>query len=159
MSVGRLYVCSFDEVAVTAQQDLFDIAPADDKVVVIHELVLTQSTETAEAQEEWLHLRFVRGFATVGSGGSAGTIVALNSDDPAAGATVRTNDTTKAVVGAGTTDVVRSDAFQVRSGYYYLPTPETRIVIKQPNTRLVIQLNTTPADSVTMSGSLIWAEL
>lgn len=155
----RMYVATFDEVAVTAQQDLFDVAPATNKSIIIHELVLTQTTEVAEAQEEWLHIRFVRGFATVGSGGATNTPAPISGADTAFGGTVRINDTTKAVVGGGTTDVVRSDAFQVRSGYYYLPTPETRIIVTAANTRLVIQLNTTPADSVTMSGSLLFEEL
>lgn len=155
----RIYSVSFDEVAVTAQQDLFDIAPATNKAVLIHEIVITQSTEVAEAQEEWLHLRFVRGLATVGSGGSSGTVVPLSSTDAATGATVRINDTTKAVVGGGSTDVLRSDAFQVRAGYYYLPTPETRILVKAGDTRLTVQLNTTPADSITMSGTMIYEEI
>src|SRR6188768_4107048 len=112
---SRMYSVSFDEVALTAQQDLFDIAPATNKPIYIHELILTQSTEVAEAQEEQLHIRFVRGLATVGSGGGSGTVVPLSSSDGATGATVRINDTTKAVVGGGTTDVLRSDSFQVRA--------------------------------------------
>jgi hypothetical protein len=157
--MSRFYAVTFDEVAVTAQQDLFDIAPATNKPVVIHEIVITQSTELAEAQEEWLHLRIVRGFATVGSGGGSFTATPLSVGDAAAGATCRINDTTKAVVGGGTTEVLRSDAFMVRSGFYYLPTPETRIVVTAASTRLVVQLNTTPADSVTISGTLIFEEL
>lgn len=156
---SRMYAVSFDEVPVTAQQDLFDIAPADDKSIYIHELILTQSTELAEAQEEQLHIRFVRGLATVGSGGTSATSVPLSSSDNASGATVRVNDTTKAVVGGGSTDILRADSFQVRAGYFYLPTPETRILVKQTDTRLVIQLNTTPADSITMSGTLVYEEL
>lgn len=157
--MSRFYAVSFDEVAITTQQDLFDIAPAANKLIVIHEIVLTQSSEIQEAQEEWLHLRFVRGFATVGSGGTSATAVPLSLADPASGATCRVNDTTKAVVGAGVTEVLRSDAFMVRSGYYYLPTPETRIVLSAASTRLVVQLNTTPADSITMSGTMVIEEL
>jgi hypothetical protein len=157
--MGRFYVATFVEVAITAQQDLFGIAPAANKPVIIHELVLVQTTEVAEAQEEWLSIRFVRGFATVGSGGSAHTPFPLNVSDSASASTVRINDTTKAVVGAGTTEILRSDAFQVRSGFYYLPTPETRPIVTATGTRMTIQLNTTPADSITMSGTLIYEEL
>lgn len=156
---GRMYVVTFDEVAVTAQQDLFMLAPATNKPIWIHEIVITQSTEVAEAQEEWLHLRIVRGFATVGSGGSSFTPTPLLVADAAAGVTARINDTSKAVVGGGTTEVLRSDNFMVRSGYYYLPTPETRLFCNAVGTRICVQLNTTPADSVTMSGSLIFEEL
>jgi hypothetical protein len=158
--MARIYAVTFDEVAVTAQQDLFDIAPATNKPIKIHELIITQSSEVAEAQEEVLHIRIVRGFATVGSGGSAFTAVPYTSSaDVASGATCRINDTSKAVVGAGATDVLRSDNFQVRAGYYWLPTPETQPIISAASTRVVVQLNTTPADSVTLSGTLLFEEI
>jgi len=153
------YAVTFDEVAVSAQQDLFDIAPAANRPIIIHEIVITQSSDVSEAQEEWLHLRFVRGFATVGSGGTTMTPVPLSVVDSATGATCRINDTSKAVVGAGTTEVLRSDNFMIRSGYYYLPTPESRIIVTATSTRFVVQLNTTPTDALTMSGTLIFEEL
>jgi hypothetical protein len=152
--VGRIYYITFDEVAVTAQQDLFDVAPATNKPIYVHELKLSQSTEVGDAAEEQLHIRMVRGFATVGSGGGSATVARQLASDAAASFTARINDTTKAVVGGGVTDIVDTDSWNVRSGLPLIWTPETRIWVTAADTRIVVQLNTTPGDSVTMSGKL-----
>lgn len=157
--MGRIYSTSFDNVAVAVVQDLFDIAPASNKPVMIHEITLTQSTEFGDAAEEMLRLRFVRGFATVGSGGTAPTVERHNKQDAATGTTVRVNDTTQAVVGAGTTEILRVETFNVRSGYQYLPTPETRIRVDSTDVRLVVQLQAAPIDAISMSGSITFEEV
>lgn len=156
--MGRMYSVSFNGVAATTTQDWFDIAPADDKICIIHGIWIGQTTELGDSQEEMLPVKIIRGFATVGSGGGAFTPVPLNESDAAAGATVRINDTTIAVVGAGSTDVLFVDVFNVRSGWVYLPTPETRPVVKQTSTRLVVQLAAAPADSITFSGTCLYEE-
>lgn len=155
----RMYAVTFENVAVTVAQDLFDIAPGDDKPCIIHAIYLSQSTELGDAQEEQLRIKLIRGFATVGSGGGAFTPVMLNEHNTASGATCRINDTTIAVVGAGVTDVLWAESFNLRSGWQYLPTPEMRPVVKQTSTRLVVQLVAAPADSVTMNGTLIMEEI
>lgn len=157
--MSRMYSVTFDNVAVTVAQDFFDIAPADDKVCVIHACYLSQSTELGDAAEEQLRIKIIRGFATVGSGGGAYTPVPLNEHAGAAAATVRINDTTPAVVGAGSTDVIWTEAFNLRTGWQFLPTPEMRPVVKQTSTRLVVSLMAAPADSVTMFGTLIYEEI
>lgn len=155
----RLYSVNFENVAATVAQDLFDIAPADDKICILHGIWLSQSTELGDAAEEQLRIKIIRGFATVGSGGGSFTPVPLNEHDAAAGATVRINDTTIAVVGGGSTDVLWAESFNLRSGWVYLPTPEMRPIVKQTSTRLVVQLVAAPADSVTMNGTLIYQEV
>lgn len=156
--MSRIYSATFTGVAVTVAQDLFDIAPADDKIVIIHGIYLSQTTELAEAAEEQLLVRLIRGFATVGSGGGAFTPVMFNEHQGAAASTVRINDTTIAVVGAGATDVIWSESYNIRSGWQFLPPPEMRPVVKQTSTRLVVQLTNAPADSTTMNGTMIWEE-
>jgi hypothetical protein len=155
----RVYSASFENVTVSAVQDLFDIAPADDRPVEILSIVITQSSEVGDAAEEMLRLRFVRGFATAGSGGTAPTAEPHSSTDSGTGATVRVNDTSQAVVGAGTTNILRAETFNVRAGYYYTPIPEERIIVKQPDTRLVVQLMAAPTDAVSMSGTITFREL
>lgn len=157
--MSRVYAVTFAAVAVTTTIDFFDIAPADDKICVIHGCYLSQSTELGDAAEEQLRIQIIRGLATVGSGGSAATPVPLNEHSGAAAATVRTVDTTVAVVGAGSTDVLHAETFNVRSGWVYLPTPEMRPTVKQTSTRLVVQLMAAPADSITMSGTLVYEEV
>ncbi len=67
--MGRVYSVNFENVAVTALQDLFEISPADDKPVRILGLFLSQSTELGDAAEEMLRIQVIRGHNTGGSGG------------------------------------------------------------------------------------------
>lgn len=156
--MSRLYAVTFANVAVTALQDLFYLAPADDKPVILHECRLSQTTELGDAAEEQLRISIVRGHTTVGSGGSAFTPLALNPSDAAAGATARINDTT--IASAGTAATLLADAMNVRSGWLWLPTPECRPMVTQgAGTTIVVRLLANPADSVTMGGTLIFEEL
>lgn len=156
---GRLYSVTFENVAVTAAQDFFDIAPADDKPCILHGCWISQSTEVGDAQEEFLRIKIIRGLATVGSGGGAFTPVPLYESDAAAGFTARINDTTVAVVGGGATEVLWAESFNERSGWVWLPTPEMRMACTQVKTRIVVTMLSTPADSVTMNGTLIIEEI
>ena len=154
--MGRMYSTSFSGVAVTALQDFFSLVVADDEPVHIHACYISQTTEVADAAEEMLRIDIVRGNGTVGSGGSAPTIYALDSKVGGASATARANDTTEA--SAGTEQIMHSEAFNVRTGWVYIPTPETRIKTDQADDIICIRLLTVPADSITMDGTLYWEE-
>ena len=153
----RLYSIVFDAVAITAAQDLFSITPADDRQVRIHALYLSQTTELGDAAEEMLRVNIIRGHATVGSGGTAPTPQPLDPHDAAAGFAARVNDTT--IASTGTPVTLHADAFNVRSGMVYLPTPETQIQASQGQGLLVVRLMAAPADSIAMGGTLVLAEL
>jgi hypothetical protein len=140
-------------VAVVAQQDLFYIAPADDKPIRFHAIFLAQGTEIGDAMEEMLRIAIIRGHATVGSGGTAPTPAPLAlSTELAAGFVARVNDTT--IASAGTAQTLHEDYWNIRMPYLYIPTPEIRPGCSQGNTTIVVRLLTTPADSITMSGTL-----
>lgn len=155
--MGRMYAVTFEAVAVTAQVDFFEITPADDKPCIIHGCYLSQSSDTGDAAEEMLRVKIIRGHTTGGSGGSAPTPASLNPADAAAGFTAETNNTT--IASAGTTVDLHSEAFNIRSGWVYMPTPEARPVVNQGNTTLVVRLMAAPADSLTISGTLIVEEM
>ena len=155
--MGRMYSVAFTAQAVTAQVDLFEIRPADDKPCVVHAVVIGQSTDAGDAQDEMLGLLMVRGFTTSGSGGATPTPTPLNPSDAAAGFSAETCNTTLATT--GTTTNVHADAFNVRAGYTYVWTPETRPIVGQGNTSLVLRTTGAPADSLTMSGVIYIEEL
>ena len=156
--MGRVYTVPLQLTAYTAQIDLFDIAPADDKPVILHAIYLGQTTELADAAEEQLGIQIIRGFATVGSGGSSVTATPVNPSDTAAGATCRTGDTTIAVVGGGSTTHIHADTWNIRAPYQLIWTPEMRPQCSQGQTRVVIRLTGAPADSVTIAGTLYFSE-
>lgn len=159
--MGRLYTAAFKDIAVTAAQDLFEIAAPSDAVVVIHEWFLVQKTETGDAAEEMLLLTTNRGVGTVtsGSGGAAVTPQPISDGDPAFGGVVERNNTTIMVVGTGTLETdLEVHAWNVRVPYARIYTPETRPVIS-PSNRWTLELETAPADSITMSGFITFEEI
>jgi hypothetical protein len=143
--MGRVYSVNFENVAVTEDQDLFEISPADDKPVRLLGLFLSQSTETGDAAEEMMRIQVLRGHSTGGS------------DSPAAGFASEVNNTT--IASAGTAVALHSEAFNVRSGMAHWWTPETAPMARQGNTTIVVRVMANPADSVTMSGTLYVEEL
>lgn len=152
-----MYAVTFENVAVTASQDLFELTPADDKPVAIHAIYLSQSTEYGDAMEEFLRLKIIRGHTTGGSGGTAPTPAPLDPADAAAGCAAEVNNTT--IASTGTAVDLHAETFNVRSGWVYMPTPEQRPKANQGNTTIVVRLMAAPADSVTMSGTLIFEEV
>ena len=158
--MGRRYTAVFSSVAVTAQQDFFEIAAPADAIVVVHEWELSQSSEVGDAMEEGLAIRVVRGAGAVtsGSGGTTPTAQAIEDGDAAFGGTVEANNTTKMVAGSGALDQLAAYNWNIRVPFQKIYTPETRPVIS-PSNRLTIELGTTPADSITVSGTITFEEI
>lgn len=156
--MGRLYTVSFTGIGVSAQVDFFEISPADDKPVLIHGLYLSQSSDVGDAADEMIRVNILRGHTSSGSGGSSATPVPLQSSaGAAAGFAAETNNTT--IASAGTAVVLHAEAFNIRAGMQYIPTPEARPGASQGNTTLVVRLMAAPTDSLTMEGTLIVEEL
>ena len=156
--MARQYSAVFSGVAVTAQQDLFEILAATGKRIRILGWCLSQVSEVGDAQEEGLAILIKRGAGSVtsGSGGSTATPAPQDVDDTASGATVEINNTTKMATGSGTITTLESYNWNERVPFPMIYPPEMRPRIK-PGDRLTFELATTPADSITMS-MVIWFE-
>lgn len=154
--MGRMYSVSFSDVAVTVQQDLFEIVAAAGRTLIVRGLELSQSSEVGDAQEEGLSILFKSGQTTSGSGGSAPTPIPMDFNDNAAGCSAETNNTTKA--SAGTIVTHRAAHWNVRAPYLWMMPPEMCIRITGGR-RFTVELATTPADSITMSGTLYLEEM
>lgn len=156
MSQGIMYTAVFKGVAVTAQQDFFELKAPAAASVRVHGWILSQETEIGDAQEEMLRVTTNRGSGTVtsGSGGTTPTATPLIRTSPAFGGTVEVNNTTKLAVGSGTlTTDLEVHNWNERVPYAHWYTPETRPVILGGE-YWTLELETTPADSVTVSGTL-----
>lgn len=158
--MGRLYQIPIPFVAQTAQIDFFELTAAAEKPCRIHEIYLANSTEVGDAQEEQLTLKLKRASGTVtsGSGGTAPTPVPIDPRDAAAGLTAEVNNTTKLAVGTGSITDERLYSWNVRQEFHQIFTPETRPMIVGGEKK-VLELTTTPADSITMGGYVIVEEL
>jgi len=155
--MGRMYTVEFENVAVTAAVDFFEITPADDKPCIVHAVFINQYTDFADAAEEILRYRVIRGHSTGGSGGAAPTPRPVNSTSAAAGFAAETNNTTIASVGSPVN--LHSDCFNIRVGLQLILPPEMRWEVSQGQTTLVVRLMATPTDSLSMSGTLYVEEL
>lgn len=154
--MGRLYTVQFNGVAVTAQQDLFEVVAPSDAIVKIHRIGLSQSTEVGDAMEEGLSLLLKSGQTTSGSGGSAPTAIPNEFGDAAFGGTTEANNTTKASAGTIVTHYAWN--WNIRMPFEHVFTPEERPVLS-PSRRGTLELATTPADSITMSGYMVIEEI
>lgn len=143
----RVYTQQFSAVAVSAQQDLFQIEALITPITVLG-VVLGQESDSGDAQAE-----------------SVGIIIARITDDITddalveaqmdAGDAVMTGDTaineTSELVTA--IEIVHADTWNVMLPYVWMPPPEMRIIIEIGNA-LVVNLNETPDDVFTMSGTI-----
>lgn len=154
--MGRMYSVPFAGVAVTAQQDFFEIAAAAGKPCIIHSIEIEQSTEVGDAAEEGLSLLWKDGSTTTGSGGTTVTGAPQTLGDSAAGFTAKANNTTKAT--SGTIVTKRAWNWNIRVPFLKIFPPETRPVVAG-GARATLELATTPADSITVSGTLMVEEI
>lgn len=158
-AVGYMYGVEFEDVAVSAAQDLFEFAAAAGAGIQLVELHLVQSTETAESEEEILRptIKRVTGSPTSGSGGTSPGEQPLKQNAPAALFTAEANNTTQ--ISGGTEVIVRPLGFQVRMGEVIYTFPPEIQVGCDAGDHLVVALDSAPADSVTMSGYATVLEL
>lgn len=152
--MNRCYTVEFENVAVTATQDFFEILPATQKPCAVVGLFLApvvSSGDWGDAQEEVLRIQVRRGYTASGSGGSAPTPRPLVPSDAAAGFTAEVNNTTVATTGTAVN--LHSDAYNIRVGYQlWLPEGAEWWVANAE--LLVVRMLSTPADSVSLSGTL-----
>lgn len=157
--MGRMYAIHFNDVAVTAAQDLFEIVNPADSVMILHEFEITQSSDAGDAASEQLKVSVKKGIgSTSGSGGSAATVSKIQTGDAAAGITAEVNNTSQAVAGGGSLTRLLAMAGHVQAGIHHLPTPECRLVFS-PSEVCIISLDAAPTDSLTMSGYAIVEEI
>ena len=148
---GRVYTVEFEAVAVTAAVDFFELDAAAEKPVEVLGLLLSQSSDVADAAEEILRIRVIRGHTTSGSGGTATTPRPVNPTDAAAGFACEAVNTT--IASAGTAVNLHSDTFNIRAGYQLWLPPGCEWVTSGTSL-LVVRLMAAPADSLTMSGTM-----
>ena len=155
----RYYTVVFENVSVSASQDLFEITPADDKPVAVMGLTLDNVggiADAGDAQEELLRLLIRRGHTVSGSGGTAPTPQKLASADAAAGFASEVNNTT--IANTGTTADLAALGWNIRVPLREFWPQELWKWVSQADTTLVVRLLSTPNDAISMSGTLYLCE-
>lgn len=153
--MARIYTVQFNNVSVSAVQDLFELTPADDKPIELVSLVVSDyNAETNEQRTIQIARR--SGAFTGGSGGSAPTPVKVSSPDAAAGFTAEVNNTTQAT--GGTEEILHSEGYPSQGGMAFTPIPgcEPRAIQGEA---LVVKLLVAPGAATTMNGTAYVREL
>ena len=153
----RFYELQLAATAVTASTvDLAEINAASAKSYCLVEVRLGQTTELTDAADEEIEINWVTGNTTSGSGGNSPTALPVDLGDAAFGGTCETFNTTAAT--SGTTATRKLFTWKLTQEGLWLPIPEKRIWMPGA-TRGVLRIGASPADSVTISGTITIAEV
>lgn len=154
--MGRFYSISFEDVSVSAAQDLINITSTATMAFKLWRIELGQrSLTTWEAKP--IRIRRFPATVTAGSGGSAQTPAPMINGDPAATITARKNDTT-AMTTSGTAVTLLTREFEFLNGLVIVFTPmeAPTFTISQG---CAINLPTAPSGATSMSMTVIVEEL
>jgi hypothetical protein len=154
--MGLIYTATFNGQAETVQVDLLEIAAPSTASVIVHEVGISQGLDIGDAAEEMLLLIWKSGQTTTGSGGNTITPPPQILGAPAFGGVVKDTNTTKAT--AGTIVSKYSWYWNIRVPFQMIWTPETRPILT-PSARATLELATTPTDSITFGGYIVFEAL
>lgn len=146
--MGRMYSCAGSLATITTAQDLITLTMATNVAAWIHEIEITSDLTSDERNVIVLHSP-----SAAGSGGSAGTEVALEAGMPAADGAVVFGNTTQSTP-AG---IKRQTAWSCLVPFHYLPTPESRILVPGGGI-FVVELGES-ITSTTVQCNIVWEEL
>lgn len=152
-----IYGANFEAQAITTATDLFEVAPATDRPVVVYGLSICQTTDLGDASEEVIRIGLYRD-VTAGSTGTAATEYIYTN--AAGGATATAAVVTlrgTASTGGTLIDVI---GWNVRIPLLWIPIPEMRPKFSAATAEapFSFRLITAPTDSITASAVLWWAE-
>lgn len=146
--MSQMYSAAFENVTVSAAQDLFQLLSGSARSSVIHEVQLSSALTADERARVIFHFG-----TTNGSGGSTPTVVPLSPNFAAATTVVEANNTTQATNGT----TMHAWQWSLLVPFHYLPTPECRIIV--PASDLFhISVESAPTSGA-MSGYIVWEEV
>ncbi len=158
--MARRYVVSFENVAVSAAQDLIQIknASGSNKLArIIRAWWGCTDTSLATSQSARTRCRVLPSTVTDGSGGSTPTVTKRDSGDAAATVTALANNTTPATTG-GTAAVVETSGDHVYNGYQSRWDEKGAPVIA-PAQSFVLELLSTLSGTAHLSGGIELEEI
>ena len=156
--MGRIVTFDTGYQTVSAAQDLLELKLGTGQFAFFLSAAVMQSSDesASEAEELQVAIKRAAGSFTSGSGGGTATVIQQEIIDSAHGlATIERNNTTQAVVGTGTLEIVVPGVFNVLAGEWnYTPIPEMRIPL-MPSQALVFSLDEAPADALTLRAIVV----
>lgn len=153
---SRVYTTYFDNVSISAVQDVFSLKAGAANGLEVHQIDLTAGGVTSPAEIR-LRLKVLPATVTQGTGGTVPTISPTDSGDTkAATAVAHANDTTQATTG-GTAKILEAHQWNVLLNWQWLPPPEDRIIV-QAAEGFVLDFPAAPS-ATSVSGTIKWKEI
>jgi hypothetical protein len=152
----REYEVTFEDVAVSAAQDLLQIKGGTGKMLRILSVNVGSTDTTAPtSQQIKLRCRFLPTTVTDGSGGTTPTPAAIDPGDAAATFTAKANNTTKATT-SGTAVVLKEAGAHIAAGWEwgFIKPP-----VVGPSQSFVFELLSTVSGTVHLSGGATVEEI
>jgi hypothetical protein len=157
MAIGRIYTISFSKISVSSVQDLWNVAATSSMAFELHSINLGAEGVSA-AEEVTISISRLTATVTNGTGGSSVTPASISPTQTGATVTARRNDSTTRASTSGSTTNLFYDTWQLTNGYIYQWAPEDRLQFSLSQ-NMIIGLETAPAASHNVSGSITVAEL
>lgn len=152
----RTYSVQFNNVDVSAAQDLIGVYSGASMAFAVHSIQLGQITQTA-VEAVRISLKRLPSTVTSGSGGTTPTPQKIVNGDVAATVTAHANDTTPATTNS-TAVTILSDVFNLVNGYQWIFPPDDRPVFA-PSQAAIMSLDSVPAATRKVSGTMVIEEL
>lgn len=153
----RVYKTYFENVTISALQDVFSLKAGSANGLEIHQIDLSAGGVTAPAEIR-LRLKVAPATVTQGTGGAAPIMSPSDSGDAkTATATARANDITTQTTTTGTMKILQAHQWNVLLPWQYLPAPEDRETI-QAGECFILDVAAAPASTV-VSGTIAWREV
>lgn len=149
--MGAVYVAPFENIAVSAVQDLFELATATANSVRVRRLKL--STNATASEQLRLTMNRYTGAPTSGSGGGTATVQPLSKQSAASGVTVERNNTTR--ISGGTAEQLFAEFWNILTPYEWVAMDEKELIEVAGAEHFTVGLESAPAASKQISG---WIE-
>ena len=153
--MSRFYSIQFNNVTISAAQDLFSVLSTSGMAFRLCEFQLSADAPTTTAGLR-IAIKRLPATVTVGSGGAACTVNPMASTNSSATVTARSNDTTRATTN-GTVATLFSASINVLNGWQFLPPPEYRPSFA-PSQALVIGMEVAPSAATVFDGYAVLEE-
>jgi hypothetical protein len=153
--MSRIYTVSFENISVSAVQDLLEITPADDKPIRLKSLLVT--VRDSETNEQFTStIKRASGAYTSGSGGGSPTIAKASSIDGTVGFAAERNNTTRAT--GGTIENLHVEGWPSQGGLNVTPLPGCEFTATHGEA-LIVGLENAPAGATGFNATAVIEEL
>jgi hypothetical protein len=151
--MAGIYSASFENVAVTAAQDFFELATGASNPALIRRFRVS----TNKTASEVLRLTATRttGAGSSGSGGSTPTIRVISG--ASATATVEANNTSR--VSGGTGERLIAEQWNALNPYEFVPIDRSEMFPIGVSDHFTVSIEAAPGASINVSGWIEWEEV